>query len=188
MNRAQLISLVKDAVGVQFGDRTIALKIGTVFETLAGQLFNVNPGQWEFYSRDVRLTVDNRVATLDIPLIQTKLNGNGCPRIRPTGASCLCLPDDTVFYPAPPYGLSLDVDAVKVNGFVFYRVTNSRIEFSKSLPLGVTEVIATVIPQLSYYGDDDLISLPTGIAQMIVDQSIAALKGDPAAMNVFKKQ
>ena len=187
MTKAQLIRLVMEGAGKEFGDRTVALKVGMVFESLAGQLFGSNLNQFEFYSRDIILPVTNRVATLTTALIQTKLNGNGCPRIRPTGASCECMPDSTIFYPVPSFGLSLNVDAVKVPGMIFYRVTNGEIQFSHSLPEGVTEVIATVIPQLSEYADDDLITLPSGIAQLIIDQSIAAVRGDAAAANVFKK-
>ena len=187
MNKAQLIALVKDATGQEFGDRTIALKMGMVFTDYASQLFGTNLNQWEYYSRQVTLNVANRVAALTIPLIQSRLNGNGCPRIVPTGASCECIPDTTVFYPAPTYGLNIEVDATTIEGMVYYTVTNSEIRFSRSLPAGVTEVTATVIPTLEYYGDDETITLPSGIAQMIVDATIAVLKGQPAPGNIYKR-
>ena len=188
MKKKELIQRIKDKAGLTFGDRTVAIELTNVFNSFVGQLFAGNPNQYEYYSIRITLPVSNRTAQLDIPLIQTKLNGNGVPRIQTTGASDTCFPDDMVFYPAPVFGLSSSVDAAKISGYVFYKVTANAIEFSRSLPSGVTEVLATVVPEISYYDDEDFINLPAGAAEQIIDMTVAALSGQPVAGNIYKKQ
>lgn len=188
MKKKELIQRIKDKAGLTFGDRTVGFELTNVFNTVVGQLFASNPNQYEYYSVKVTLPVSNREARLDIPLIQTKLNGNGVPRIQPTGASCDCFPDDTVFYPAPSFGLNTSVDAAKISGYIFYKVTANTIEFSRSLPSGVTEVTATVVPEISYYDEEDYINLPAGAAEQIIDLTVAALSGQQGPGNIYKKQ
>ena len=188
MKKKELIQRIKDKAGLTFGDRTVAQELSSVFSTVAGQLFATNNNQYEFYSKKVTLPVVNRTVTLDMALIQSKYNGNGVPRIQPTGASCDCFPDDTVFYPTTGYGLNSSVAASKLDSFVFYSVTANTVTFSKTLPIGVTEVIATVVPEISEYDDDDYINLPAGAAQQIIEMTAAALSGQPVAQNIYKKQ
>jgi len=188
MTKRELIQLIKDGAGVDFGDRTVAKKIGMVFESVASQLFATNNNQWAYYSKTVTLPVVNRVAKLTIPLIQTKNNSNGVPMIQLTGAACSCEPDETVFYSTTSYGMNTSVDAAKVSTFVFYVVTANEIRFARTLPADVTEVSATVIPEFSAYSDDEFINLPSGAAQQIIDLCIAAVQGNAVNTNIYKKQ
>lgn len=181
MTKEQIVQLVKDACGLEFSDRTVAMHIGNVFNSIVGQLFASDANQYMFYSKRIIITVDHRTAVVELPLIQNRTNGNGVPRIMPVD------PDDTtVFYPSPSYSMNSGVDANKLSSFVFYTVTNSVIRFNKSLPETVTSVLADVIPAFEGYEDQDIISLPQGVAQMIVDGAISAVKGTPSHSNIYK--
>lgn len=177
-----------DGAGWEFGHRTAAMCISEVFETLVGQLFARNPNQYEFYTKRVTLTVDNRKAILTIPLIQTPNNANGVLRCMPTGADCDCYPDETVFYPAALSAIKSTVDANNLSDFVFYAVTNNMVYFNKSLPKTITALLADVVPRFHGYDDDDFITFPAGIGQAIIDGSIAAMNANPAYINLYKKK
>ena len=188
MKKEELVQLVLDGAGRQFGERTAAIHIGNIFNTIAGQLFAQDPNQWQFYTMRVLLTVTNRKATLTIPLIQTPNNAKGVIRVMPSGAESDCMPDDTEFYPMPQYALNSSVDANKMSWAVFYTVNNNTVRFNKSLPEGVTSLYADVVPEFSGYDDDDFISLPFGVAQLIIDGAVASLKGEEGYSNIYKKK
>jgi hypothetical protein len=182
MVKDQLTQQVMDMAGVEFGQRTVERIIGGVFTTVIGQLFAADPNQYNYYCKRVTLPVVNRVATLTIPLIQTKYNANGVPRIMLTGD------ETTEFYPSPAYSTNSSADANNISGMVFYVVTANNIRFNKSLPDTVTEVLADVVPEYQAYDKDDFINLPAGVAQMIIDGAVAAVKGDPSLTNIYKKK
>lgn len=176
-----------EGAGVQFGHRTAALHLNNAFSTIVGQLFSKNPNNWYFFSRKVKLAVNNRVAKLDVPLIQNATNSNGVISVSPTGASCKCFPDDTVFYPIPPYALNSSSDISTQSWFIGYAVTQEEVRFTRSLPSEVTELEADVVPQLQYYSDHDEIALPSSVAQMIIDSAVASMKGGKSGNDIYKK-
>lgn len=181
MTKEQLIQLVKDLAGVEFGDRTVAIHLGNVFGSVVGQLFSQDNNQYRYYTKRIILPVENRIANLTIPLIQTKSNANGVLKVSPSN------PDDpTEFYPMPPYALNSGADANKLSWAIFYTVTASEVRFNKSLPKGVTSVLADVIPEFQGYNNNDFINLPAGVQQMIIDGAVAAIKGAPAYQNIYK--
>lgn len=182
MKKSELIQIIKDQSGIEFYDRTVAIHIGNVFNHISGQLFSQNPTQWMFYTKKYTLDVTNRVAPLTFSIIQNITNGSGVPKITPVG-------DETFdMYPMPLYALNSSVDANNMSPFVFYTVTNNEICFNKSLPTTVTEVIAHCVVEFKEYADDDLISLPSGASQLIIDGAVAAVKGDPSVTNIYKKK
>lgn len=186
MKKKELVQRVMDGAGLKFGDRTVAIDIASVFNTVVGQLFLQDPNQFSVYAKRVTLTVVNRVASLDFPIIQTKTNANGVLRIMPTGAEGDCCPDKTVFYPAPSYALNSSVEANRLANWVFYTVTAPTVRFNDSLPKEVTALLADVVLEFQGYGDDDYLPLPQGVAQMIIDQSIIAAQNNPAYKNIYK--
>lgn len=188
MTKRELVQKILDGLGAEFGHRTAERHISSVFNTVIGQLFTTNQNQYRYYTKRITLTVKNRVATVPIALIQNASNGHGIPAIMPTGAEDDCCPDDTEFYPAPSFSLHSGADANLMGWVVFYTVTQDKVRFNKSLPKEVTSLIAEVIPQFTAYEDSDIINLPSGVEQMIVDQSIAAMKADPAYINIYKKK
>ena len=179
MTKATIIQLIKDRCGLQFSDRTVAIHLGHVFTSVLGQLFAQNPNQWEFYSKRIKLSVSNRFAALTVPVIQTITNGNGVPR-------CYSADGDTVFYPSPYYSLTSSADAANLHGFVFYTVTANGIRFSDTLPEDTTEVLADAVLEISAYGDNDFINLPSGVAQTIIDLTVQAVNGGNAHGNIYK--
>ena len=188
MTKKELVQKILDGVGADFGHRTAEQHISSVFNTVIGQLFSTNNNQFRYYTKRITLAVKNRVGTIPIPLIQNSRNGKGVPAIMPTGADDDCCPDGTVFYPMPPFALNSGVDANMMSEFVFYTVTQNEVRFTRSLPKEVKAVLADVVPQFTAYEDDDMINLPSGVEQMIVDQSIAAMKADPAYVPLYKKK
>lgn len=188
MIKKELVQLVMDSAGLEFGDRSVQRQIGLAFTTIVGQLFGRDGNQYGFYTKRVPLVVDHRVATLSVPLIQNAFNSKGVVRVMPTGADSTCLPDRTVFYPAPSYALQSGADANKLSGIVFYTVTANVIRFNESLPDAVTALVADVVPEFSAWDDEDFIPMPAGVAQMIIDSAVAAIKGQPGHINIFKKK
>lgn len=188
MKKKELIQLVIDGAGKRFGKRSAAIHTSNIFNTIAGQLFGRDGNQYNFYTRRVTITVANRVSTLTIPLIQTVLNQKGVIRILPTGADSDCLPEKTVFYPSPSYAIESSVDANKLSWAVFYTVTANTIRFNDSLPKEVTRLLADVVPEFQGYAEDDLIALPAGVAQMIIDAAVASLQGKEADVNIYKRR
>lgn len=181
MKKAEIVQLVLDGAGMQFGKRTAERHIAHVFNTFVGQLFRTNLNNFEFYSKNVPLTADCRECTLDFPVIQTANNGSGILR-----AYFACDPSNS-FHPAPAYAINSQVDANAMADMVFYSVTGNKIRFGKSFPEGQVEFIAVVVPEFQGYADDDYINLPTGIAQMIIEGSVASLKGEQAGKNLYKQ-
>jgi len=188
MTKEEIIQRVLDGAGAEFGARTAAMHINDVFNSVAGQLFARDPNQFQFYTKRITLIVSNRVATITIPLIQTSVNSRGVIRIMPTGADSDCLPDHTEFWPMPSYALRSSVDANKLSWAVFYTVTANTVRFNDSLPAKVTRLLADVAPEFQGWGNTDFIPMPAGVGQMIIDGSIAAMKGDPAYVNIFKRK
>lgn len=189
MLKKELVQTVLDLAGLEFGHRTAAIAIGQAFNQVVGQLFSQDNGQFQFYCKRVTLPVSNRVAVIDIPIIQCKTNGSGVPRIMPSGADNTCLADDTVFMPMALYALQSSVDANHISTFIFYTVENNQIRFNDSLPKGVTEVLADVVPEFQYYDDNDNVSLPAGVSQIIIDSAVSMLRKDPSGnANIYKKK
>jgi hypothetical protein len=186
MKKKELVQRVMDDAGLQFGDRTTAMVISSVFNSIVGQLFNKDPNQFMFYTKRITLTVNNRVSTLTVPIIQTRVNGSGIPQIMPTGADNDCCPDGTVFYPMPSYALRSKSDVNNLSNIVFYTVTGSKVRFNNSLPKDVTSLLADVVMEFHGYDDDDFFNLPSGVAQLIIDQSVAAIKAKQAHVNIYK--
>ena len=180
MKKKDIVARVMDAAGLQFGNRTVERHIADVFNTVAGQLFRSQPSQWEFYSLQETITVQDRVSTIEKALIQTPQASNGVPRI-----TDYC--GETVFHPVTPSQLNMKVDANRIGQFVFYSVTGNEIRFNKSFPMGEARVIATIIPEFHEYDDDFFINLPAGVAQMIIDGAVASLRGEQAGKNIYKK-
>jgi hypothetical protein len=184
MKKKELIQLIMDAAGVRSVDRTTALHLNNSFNTTVGQLFVRDQGQWAFYRKRITLAVTERVASLEgIPIIQTRTNANGVLSVYPTASD-----DKTVFYPAPYYLMRSSADVTKLSGVVYYSVTPDEVTFSTSLPKEVTELYADIVPELQYYEDDDEIPLPTGIAQVIIDQAVQALKGNIAHQPIINRR
>jgi len=188
MKKKELTQLIKDQAGLEFGDRTIALHLTNCFNNIAGQLFLRDINQFNFYTKRITIPVTNRVATLTVPIIQTVGNANGVLRIMPTGADNSCLSDDVEFYAIPSFALKSSVDANNLNWFVGYTVTANTIRFTKNLPKAVTSLLADCVLEFSAYEDDDFIQLPQGSAQMIVDATVASLRGEQPGKNIYKKQ
>ena len=185
MTKEQIIQLLKDTAGLDFGDRTVALHFTSCFSSVVGQLFR-DTNQWSFYTKQITLTVKNRVAKLTVPIMQFAANSKGVVRIYPTGAEDSCLPDDTEFIPMPSYALHSGADANNISSFVFYVVTAIDVRFNKSLPKAVTELYADCVLEFSAYENTDQVPLPSGVAQMIVDATIVSLKGDIAFKDLYK--
>lgn len=180
MKKSEITQMVLDGAGKQFGKRTAERHIAHVFNTFVGQLFRTNLNNFEFYVKEVTLTVDCREVTLTTPIIQTANNGNGVLR-------CYFACDsDNEFHPVPAFALNSHVDANAIPNMVFYAVTANKLKFGKSFPEGQTEVVAQIVPEFHGYDDDDFINMPTGIAQMIIDGAIASLKGEQAGKNIYK--
>jgi hypothetical protein len=188
MKKSQLIALLKDSCGLDYGDRTVAMHFNNCFQTIVGQLFSRDPNQISFYAKQVKLDVVNRVADISkLPIIQDASNAKGIVRIYPTGSECSCLPDDTEFFPAPAYSARSGAMANHLGWAVFYTVTSSRIQFNKSLNKDVAELYADCVLEFSYYSDDEMIPLPAGVGQMIIDATVQAVKGSPAHQNLYKQ-
>lgn len=181
MTRRELVQQVKDLAGVEFGDRSIMRHLNNAFNTVAGQLFRQEPSQFIYYSKQITLDVEDRIANIPVPLIQTPSNGKGIPTMTDSAGT-------TEFYPVPYSALNSHTAANDMATMVFYTVTGNVVRFNKSLPMGEVQVIATVIPEIQGYDDDDFINLPIGASNMIIDMAVASVKGDPAYKNVHKKQ
>lgn len=186
MTKQELLQFFKDQSGLEFGDRSVAQHFTNCFNSLTGQLFSRDPGQYSFYCKRMKLDVVNRVAKITFPLMQNVSNSKGIVRIYPTGAECSCLPDDTEFWPAPNFTHNSSADANNLSWAVFYTVTSREIKFNRALNKDVTELYADCVVEFSAYGNDEYIPLPAGIAQMIVDATISSIKGDPSHKNIYK--
>lgn len=181
MTKREIVQRVKDAAGLEFGDRTVMRHIASAFNTIAGQLFGTKMGQWEYYSKEIDLTVTDRKADLPMALIQTQPAMNGVPRITDECGS-------TMFYPVMPSQLNIHVDAAAVSGFVFYSVTANTIKFCDRFPMGDIPVKATVIPEFHEWNDDDYINLPSGADAALIDMAVAFTKGGEAYTNLYKRK
>ena len=186
MRKNEIVQAVMDAAGMDFGHRTAAIHISTVFNSVVGQLFARDNNQFQFFCKRVKISGSNRTFIIPMSLIQTYANSKGVVRGMTTGAECPCLPDDSEFYPMPPYALKSSVDANNMADFIFYTVTVSVIRFNNSLPKEVTELLFDVVPEFQEYLDEDIISLPMGVAQAIIDGAVSSLRSDPAHTNIYK--
>lgn len=179
MRKDALLQLVIDGAGLKFGFRTAEMHLTNTFNTVVAQIFQKDPNNWTYFTKVVPLTVVDRKAEIDIPIIQTSTNSRGIPRITLTDQKTEC-------YPVPAHALYSASDVFGIQNMIGYVTMQDRVEFTKGMPMGTVTVYAWAVVEFSQYADDDQIILPSGVSQLIVDQTIAAMKTETAYKNIHK--
>ena len=185
MIKGKVIDQVKDMTGNKFHDRTVAVHIEDAFNTVVGQLFKGDPNQWDLYCQSFTVDVDNvkprPYALLPKRIIQTPDVANGVRRIFSTD-------DDNLDYVPMPYNgfqfygiLQLD----DVDDSVGYAVRTDRVEFF-NLPSIIKQVRMELVLPWSEWDDSQDIPLPSGVANLIIQQAVATLSNQPVETNIYK--
>jgi len=185
MLKGKMTDLIKDATGRKFGDRTVSLHTETAFDTVVGQLFARDPNQWDIYCQPFTVDVANvkprPYAILPKRIIQTPDVANGVRRIFSTN-------DDGLDYIPMPYNgfqfygeLKLD----DVDDSVGYAVRADRVEFF-NMPAITKQVRMELVLPWSEWDDAQDIPLPSGVANMIIQQAVATLSNQPVETNIYK--
>ena len=184
--KAQIVEQIKVALGMDFGNRTVAMYIDQSFNTVAGQLFKQNPNQYDFYAKTYIIPITHAhphsYAILPVPVIQTTDNANGVRQIYP-----MC-EDELAFAPMPKSGHQIynKLTVGKVCKVVGYNLKTDRIEFLKNLPDDIKEVKAELVRPFSAYDDEEEVPLPDGSADLIIQMVMQMMNKQDVKTNIYK--
>ena len=185
MIKGKAIDQVKDMTGNKYHDRTVSVHLEQAFLTVAGQLFKSDPSSWDLYVKSYTLPVTQSkprpYITLPVRTIETSDTANGVRRIFYTED------DDLSFVPIPANGAQfyslLNLD--DIDDSIGYLVKSQIVEFW-NMPSIVKEVRVEIVPAWDEYADTDDIPLPSGVANLIIQQAVATLSSQPVETNIYK--
>ena len=185
MIKGKMTDLIKDATGNKFKDRTINLHIENAWNTVVGQLFKSDPSSFDLYVKSYTIPVTpskpRPYITLPVRTIETNDTANGVRRI------FYADDDDLSFVPIPASGAQfyslLNLDTI--DDSIGYLVKSQIVEFW-NMPSIVKEVRVEIVPAWDEYADTDDIPLPSGVANLIIQQAVATLSNQPVETNIYK--
>ena len=185
MIKSKLIYAVKDAVGKQYGDRTIAETASNVIIQIFGQLFARDLSQWDLYVKeyvaDIVRTDTEVYALHPVPVIQLPDSANGVRFIYSEKES------NRRFEPMPQQSFITysKLGMSELTQTVGYMVYTDRTKFW-NLPLSVEKVREHIVTPFAEWSDEEDFPLPSGMAQTIIDATVDSMRGNPTATNIYK--
>jgi len=187
MLKTKLIFLVKDKIGTQTGDRTIALELENAINQVLGQLFARDLSQWNAYAKpfiaDIVRTDVRPFALHPVRVIQTPEVNNGIVAIYSEKE------DDRKYESMPMNGLMTYEKLGLGNltdtvGFVVYA---EKVEFW-NLPPSVEKVREFIVRPFSEWDDNEDFPLPAGAAETVIQMAIDSIKGNQIENNIYKSK
>ena len=181
-----MIFLVKDKIGVQFGDRTIALELENAISQVMGQMWTKDLSQFDLFAKPYLVNIDRtgvRPKTVHpAPIIQTSDAPSG---VRFIFSEC---EDDRRYEPILPQNLVtyLKLGMSELTQAVGYVVFSDRNEFY-NLPDTVEKVREFIVRPFSAWDDKEEYPLPSGVAETIIQMTIDSIKGNKVEGNIFRK-
>jgi len=181
--KAQLIQLVKNAIGDQNRDRLVAFHLGMVFEQLLGQVYGRDPEQLNYYCQDFDCHIYQK-GTMNYVLFPKKVIHfsdlkKGCRAISYTDDSSLR------FVPVSLLGRRIYPSINTGDKSIGFEVKTDRAIFD-NLPAAIKEVTLSLVIAFNQYANDDEIPLPSGISETLIQMAVASMKNEQVPINIHK--
>lgn len=180
MTREQLIEIVKKRLGGKHHHEMIAMNIGMAFnqinyETFRKDLSNLDLYTKEFLDVDVDYNTTNNYyySTLPEEIVQLPDTQSGVRRIMHSCENTL------VFVPMKKDAVSVFalLDQVKTSTIPFV-VEATQVIYTRK-PQGIDKVRMDLVIPFDKYDDDDLIFIPSGKDELLIETIVNLLQGQP---------
>ena len=190
MLKGEIIQLTQDATGNLFRVRTIALHIEKVWDQYTGQIFLQNPNEHNFYTKIfpdvpvVPVSNTNAIAYSIFPerIVQINDVRKGCREIT------LSKSPELKFVPVSMLGRKIypKLEVGYLDKTIGFEVMTDRVLYDK-IPSSIQKVTMRLCIPFSRWQMTDDIPMPSGISSLIIDATIASMKGESIPMNQYHK-